>query len=644
MAFDRGNSAQRQNSFGFGSPAENRSSTVSAPITGRWSEEELVAMIPSLFASSGGYEPYAGIGSRETPNDVCEDMTEIAAVLESRNFSLRSGFAGGADTAFELGTVRDTLREIYAPWAGFGANPDNKWEKKRWEQIRAHEAKTGQPFKTAKAHVLAGEHLTKARALAEKHHPAWQRLGQGAQNLHTRNMGQVLGPKLDKPARFSIPWTIDGGATGGTGQAIRIANELDIPVLNLQRPAIRAAILAELGIERSKDIEQQRPAAMDIARNAAKSRAAMAPVSEKPFDFAAIIRPAQTWNRADVASFCKVRDENGALSNMNNEHPYEDGGLKWKSSEAQYQAIRYPHRPDIQELIRAAPDAYNAKQVAYEHIEHTRPDWKEVNVEAMAYVVTRKRQSERFVADLNATTGKPVVEISTRDAFWGAKPNGDRLTGQNILGAILDQSRDGARQNELPRGTTFPTPEQARQIAAARLKRHSQQPGQADRSSAREAPAQEPAFKSSMYFSFGRDRREGVSSETTFEAILAGERTSTTRFPSWGGYSRWKSMKPGEVVRFFEDREMRGRFVDVRVKGVEALDLERCSPERLEEWSQAEGWSPEAGRGYGRKNGEGLQIRYEPIPGQEILTQRARDDDRQLELLAAAQNRRSFSR
>src|SRR3546814_13024461 len=73
----------------------------------------------------------------------------------------------------------------------------------------------------------------------------------------TRNMGQVLGPELDKPARFVMPWTVDGGATGGTGQAIRIANSLNIPVLNLQRPAIRAAVRQELGIERERDIAQE---------------------------------------------------------------------------------------------------------------------------------------------------------------------------------------------------------------------------------------------------------------------------------------------------------------------------------------------------------------------------------------------------
>src|SRR3546814_2134645 len=91
---------------------------------------------------------------------------------------------------------------------------------------------------------------------------------------------------------------------------------------------------------------------------------------------------------------------------ISNDHGYEDQGLKWKSSEAQYQAMRYPGHPEIQEQIRNAPNAFVAKQVAYEHIDKTRADWKDVNVQAMAYVVTRKRQSPGFVAAMAATGGK----------------------------------------------------------------------------------------------------------------------------------------------------------------------------------------------------------------------------------------------
>ena len=121
----------------------------------------------------------------------------------------------------------------------------------------------------------------------------------------------------------------------------------------------------------------------------------------------------------------------------------------------------------------------------------------------------------------------------------------------------------------------------------------------------------QPKIKASMYFAFGRSRRGGVRSATTFAAILAGERTSTTRFAVWPGHARWQGVREGDVVRFFEDREMRGASVDVVVTAdpVE-VDLAACDEATLEAWSLAEGWSREAGRGFGAKNGVGLQVRY----------------------------------
>src|SRR3546814_8989129 len=108
-----------------------------------------------------------------------------------------------------------------------------------------------------------------------------------------------------------MPGTVDYGATGGTGQAIRIANSLNIPVLNLQRPAIRAAVLKELGIERERDIAQERSNPVEIARNAARQRASASQgASETSFDYDAIVRPAQTWNR----------DEDRKSTRLNSSH------------------------------------------------------------------------------------------------------------------------------------------------------------------------------------------------------------------------------------------------------------------------------------------------------------------------------------
>ena len=121
-------------------------------------------------------------------------------------------------------------------------------------------------------------------------------------------------------------------------------------------------------------------------------------------------------------------------------------------------------------------------------------------------------------------------------------------------------------------------------------------------------------LKATMYFSYGRDARSGLNSKTTFDAILAGERSSTTRFPAWPGYERWRDLKVGDQVRFYADRDMKGRYVDVTVTEVpRVIDLAQCSEAEHAAWSEAEGWSEAAGRGYGRKYGPGLQIRYRPL-------------------------------
>ena len=46
-------------------------------------------------------------------------------------------------------------------------------------------------------------------------------------------MYQVLGEDLQTPTSFIVCWTKDGKASGGTGQALRVAKKYDIPVFNL---------------------------------------------------------------------------------------------------------------------------------------------------------------------------------------------------------------------------------------------------------------------------------------------------------------------------------------------------------------------------------------------------------------------------
>lgn len=149
---------------------------------------------------------YAGIGSRQTPLYVQDRMVSIARRLAAAGAVLRSGHAPGADMAFERGCDQcNGPKEIYLPWKGFNKSLSSLYN------------------------IDPG-----AIELARKFHPNWSKLTQGAKLLQARNSYQVLGLDLNTPVKFVICYTTDGGFTGGTGQAMRIADHYDIPIINLR--------------------------------------------------------------------------------------------------------------------------------------------------------------------------------------------------------------------------------------------------------------------------------------------------------------------------------------------------------------------------------------------------------------------------
>lgn len=161
---------------------------------------------------------YTGIGSRETPDSILRAMTSIADLLATHGYTLRSGGADGADTAFEQGC--DDARgakEIYLPWDGFNGR------------------------KADGLMTFAGV-TPEALDLAAQFHPNWERCSDGAQKLHARNGYQMLGRTLKEPSDFVICWTRGGYGQGGTGQAIRLARAYAVPVFDLGK----ALAMAEL--------------------------------------------------------------------------------------------------------------------------------------------------------------------------------------------------------------------------------------------------------------------------------------------------------------------------------------------------------------------------------------------------------------
>jgi hypothetical protein len=145
---------------------------------------------------------YTGIGARKTPADITYLMTELADALDNRGWTLRSGGADGADLAFEKGAGED--KHIFLPWNGFNDSPS-----------------------------LLFNIPDQAFKVAEKIHPSWGSLSQGAKKMHARNVLQITGKFMKVKSKFVVCWTPKGAKVGGTATAIKLAEMLDIKVFNL---------------------------------------------------------------------------------------------------------------------------------------------------------------------------------------------------------------------------------------------------------------------------------------------------------------------------------------------------------------------------------------------------------------------------
>lgn len=159
---------------------------------------------------------YAGVGSRQTPPRVLDLMREVGRRLALLGWTLRSGHAEGADSAFESGCdAAGGAKQIFLPWAGFNGSTSSF---------------DGAP--------------TAAFEIATRIHPNWDALTDYVRKCQARDIQQVLGPALDAPSLAVVAWTEGGALVGGTATALRLAADHGIVALNLG-----AAENATLGAE-----------------------------------------------------------------------------------------------------------------------------------------------------------------------------------------------------------------------------------------------------------------------------------------------------------------------------------------------------------------------------------------------------------
>jgi hypothetical protein len=176
---------------------------------------------------------YAGIGTRKLPRNPSILLMKFACCMAFAGYKVNSGAADGCDTSFETGAkiaydamaAMDSrltpghygkVMNIFLPWQGFNGRVGGR----------------------AEGYISTSS--PQAQVITAPFHPNWAGLKQGAQKMMSRNAMQALSEALNKPVRFVMCQTPDGAftkamtssKTGGTGQAIRIAEHYGVKIYN----------------------------------------------------------------------------------------------------------------------------------------------------------------------------------------------------------------------------------------------------------------------------------------------------------------------------------------------------------------------------------------------------------------------------
>lgn len=158
----------------------------------------------------------------------------------------------------------------------------------------------------------------------------------------------------------------------------------------------------------------------------------------------------RTYRVDDVVTFRKTDEEFGGLSNMAPGFPLRIAGISLRTSEALYQACRFPHMPEVQRLIVTEISPMTAKMRSKPYRKDSREHWDDIRVPVMKWCLRVKlAQNWSKFGDLLLRTGdRAIVEDSRKDDYWGAiKDANGELHGRNVLGRLLMELREKLKHN-----------------------------------------------------------------------------------------------------------------------------------------------------------------------------------------------------
>lgn len=155
---------------------------------------------------------YAGIGSRYITKEEEQLILNISSLL-SKKFVVYSGNAEGSDISFQKGSNNNCV--VFLPWKTFNRSKYNL------------------------ENVLDYFIVNDAESIdsVKKYHPRYEMLNNSATSLMARNYRQIMGHGEYPVVKFVLCCADplrDRTVKGGTGQAVRIANDYNIPVINLR--------------------------------------------------------------------------------------------------------------------------------------------------------------------------------------------------------------------------------------------------------------------------------------------------------------------------------------------------------------------------------------------------------------------------
>ena len=159
----------------------------------------------------------------------------------------------------------------------------------------------------------------------------------------------------------------------------------------------------------------------------------------------------RVYARSQVCGFRLAAAEWGVFSNFFPlAVPVTAGPWTFRSSESLYQAAKFAPRPDVQQRIAEAPTAREAAAIGRTPGLGIDPGWNTQRVDVMRWVLRMKREANGSEIDaVQAATGdRPIVEVSTRDPWWGARPVADRYQGRNVLGRLWMELRQQLRDRD----------------------------------------------------------------------------------------------------------------------------------------------------------------------------------------------------